>query len=271
MVGHSALSFGLICLIGSVFSVPFKGFGSNNPSPALGDFSGPGEDALVYTSGRKSQDYTGPSTWSQQSSDQNAEQGGNSQDGSETDAGDSGWANNGGLNTGSEAYYPIAYDPQGNSEDLLTSTDEDLEEEPVLSDVSDLEPVYSFSTRITWLLWLIGGVVSLPVDKGFGSHNRSPVLTDSLSPSSPDTNVGGHGCAYTSPQDGNSIVGPLTWIQHSRNSNSGAGVYNSIMDGGEDYYLEENPTEFVWINVFDLEPGYSFGYQQGGQVFIQSN
>ena len=91
---------------------------------------------------------------------------------------------------------------------------------------------------------------------------------------SANTNVGKNSLVYTSGstlQDGDGRVGPLTWFQQSSDTNAGGGVYNPITDGSGDFYMEENPEEFVWINVYDLEPGYSFSYQQGGQVFIQTS
>ena len=94
------------------------------------------------------QDHSGkePSTWSQQNSDSKADGGVYSTYGSDMVAGDSGWAD-GGMDFGRDAYYPV---PEGYSVELVTSMDEDLEnpeEEPVLSDVSDLDPVHHFSSR----------------------------------------------------------------------------------------------------------------------------
>ncbi|KAK0141295.1 hypothetical protein N1851_021692 [Merluccius polli] len=123
--------------------------------------------------------------------------------------------------------------------------------------------------RLTWLLCLIGSIFSLPVDKGFGSNNPSPALTDLTSPDSAHTDVGKNSLVYSTLHDGDGRVGPLTWFQQSSDSNAGGGVYNPITDGSEDFYMEENPEEFVWIDVYDLEPGYSFSYQQGGQFAEQ--
>ena len=135
-----------------MFSPFFLGFGSNNPSSAWSDFSGPGsaypvgQDALVNTYGSAPQEYYGeePSTWSQQNSDSKAYDGAYTNDGSYMGAGDSGWAQKGGMDSGSDSYYPV---PEGYPEELVTSMDAEEEEEPVLSDVSDLDPVYHFSSR----------------------------------------------------------------------------------------------------------------------------
>ena len=175
------------CLIGGVFSLPVNGktfnislkcprirkhlipegfltitcifyflcFGSNNPSPAWSDFSTPGsaypvgQDASVYTYGRAPKEYfrQEPSAWSKQNSDAKADGGVYSNEGSDMDAGDSVWAKNGGMDFGSDGYYPV---PEGYSEELVPAMEEETpeeEEEPVLSDVSDLDPVYHFSSR----------------------------------------------------------------------------------------------------------------------------
>ncbi|XP_059925629.1 uncharacterized protein LOC132470776 isoform X2 [Gadus macrocephalus] len=120
MAGHSVSALGLIwisCLIGGVFSLPVN---------AWSDFSNPGsaypvgQDASVYTYGRAPKEYykQEPSAWSK----------------------------NGGMDSGSDGYYPV---PEGYSEELVPSMEEETpeEEEPVLSDVSDLDPVYHFSSR----------------------------------------------------------------------------------------------------------------------------
>ncbi|XP_056462103.1 uncharacterized protein LOC130402043 [Gadus chalcogrammus] len=145
----------ILCLIGCILSLPVdKGFGSNNPSPAWSDFSSPrstypvGQAGSVYTYGSTPQEYIGraPSTWSQQNSDSKADEGVYSNDGSNMDAGDSGWAKSGAMDSGSDAQYPV---PEGYPEELVAPMDQELEEpeeEPVLSDVSDLEPVYHFSS-----------------------------------------------------------------------------------------------------------------------------
>ncbi|CAL8283576.1 unnamed protein product [Boreogadus saida] len=83
-----------------------------------------------------------------QNGDAMADGGVHSNDGSNMDAGDSGWAKDGGTDSGSDdAYYPV---PEGYPEKHYTSMEEDTEEEeeePVLSDFSDLEPVYHFGSR----------------------------------------------------------------------------------------------------------------------------
>ncbi|XP_030231284.1 uncharacterized protein LOC115557544 [Gadus morhua] len=148
MIGHSVSSLGLIwisCLIGGVFSLPVN---------AWSDFSTPGsaypvgQDASVYTYGRAPKEYykQEPSAWSKQNSDAKADGGFYSNEGSDMDAGDSVWAKNGGMDSGSDGYYPV---PEGYSEELVRSMEEETpeEEEPVLSDVSDLDPVYHFSSR----------------------------------------------------------------------------------------------------------------------------
>ncbi|XP_059925628.1 uncharacterized protein LOC132470776 isoform X1 [Gadus macrocephalus] len=141
-------------LIGGVFSLPVKGFGSNNPSPAWSDFSSPGsayhvgQDILVYIFGRVLKEYyrQEPSAWSPQNSDAKADGGVHSKYDWDMDAGDSAWSKNGGMDSGSDGYYPV---PEGYSEELVPSMEEETpeEEEPVLSDVSDLDPVYHFSSR----------------------------------------------------------------------------------------------------------------------------
>ncbi|XP_030205835.1 uncharacterized protein LOC115538318 [Gadus morhua] len=150
----------MLFLFGCVISLPVdKGFGSNNPSPEWSDYHSPGsaypvgQDASVSACGRAPQHHNAeaPSTCSQHNGDSNADSGVHSNDGSNMDAGDSGWAKNGGMDSGSDdAYYPV---PEGYPEKHYTSMDEETpeedteEEEPVLSDVSDLEPVYHFSSR----------------------------------------------------------------------------------------------------------------------------
>ena len=97
------------------------------------------------SSGSKPQTYNGeePSMWLQQNSDPKADGGVYySNYGSDMDAADAGTATKGGMDSGSDGYYPV---PEGYAEELVTSMDE--EEEPVLSDVSDLDPVYHFSSR----------------------------------------------------------------------------------------------------------------------------
>ena len=124
----------------------------DNPFAAWSDFSKPGSaypevgnGGMLFASGRAPQVYSGtkPSTWSQQNSDSKAAGGVNSNVGSNMNGGDSGWAKNGGVDSGSDSYYPV---PEGYPEELIPSMDEE-EEEPVLSDVSDLDPVYRFSSR----------------------------------------------------------------------------------------------------------------------------
>jgi len=110
---------------------------------------------LEFSSGSTSQGDSGktwPSTWSQQNPDPNAEGGVYANGDSYSDAGDSGWVKNGGVDTGLDSYYPAPSGGDGIFDELLPSTDEDLEEdleeeEPVLSNVSDLEPVYHFNSR----------------------------------------------------------------------------------------------------------------------------
>uniref|UniRef100_A0A8C5CCX7 Secreted protein n=1 Tax=Gadus morhua TaxID=8049 RepID=A0A8C5CCX7_GADMO len=113
------------CLIGGVFSLPVNGKTFNILLTSWSDFSTPGsaypvgQDASVYTYGRAPKEYykQEPSAWSKQNSDAKADGGFYSNEGSDMDAGDSVWE----------------------------ETPE--EEEPVLSDVSDLDPVYHFSSR----------------------------------------------------------------------------------------------------------------------------
>ncbi|KAG7255145.1 hypothetical protein CRUP_013981 [Coryphaenoides rupestris] len=130
-------------------------------SPHCFGFSGPGSahpevrgDALVFSSGSTSQGDSGgtwPSTLSRQNRDPNSEGGVYSKGDSYSDAGDSGWVTNGGVDTGTDSYYPAPSGGDGMFDELLPSTDEDQEEEeeeePVLSNVSDLEPVYHFNSR----------------------------------------------------------------------------------------------------------------------------
>ncbi|CAL8383244.1 unnamed protein product [Boreogadus saida] len=187
MAGHTVSSFGFVCiscLIGGVISLPLKEFGSNDPFPAWSDYSSPGsaypkagDGGMVFPYGRAMQEYyrQEPSAWSKQDSDARANGGVYSNEGSDMDAGDSVWAKNGGMDSGSDGYYPVpegsdvdAGDsvwaknggmdsgsdgyypvPEGYSEELVPSMEEEApeEEEPVLSDVSDLDPVYHFSSR----------------------------------------------------------------------------------------------------------------------------
>ena len=113
---------------------PVLGFGSNNPFSAWSDLSSPcsaylvGQDALVYTDGSAPQAYNG-----EENVDSKADGGVYSNYSSNMDAGDAAWAETGGMDPGSDAYYPV---PEGYPEELLTSMDEENpEEEPVLSDV----------------------------------------------------------------------------------------------------------------------------------------
>ena len=124
--------------------------------PASTHYSAPGSaypnfgyDTMVQTSGKQAQgDYSRdrPSTWPQQSSDPNAK-GTVYPNRDSTNAGSSGWVKNSGL----DSYYIVPDGREGNSKELQTLQDEDLEEDPeeesVLSEVSDLEPVYSISSR----------------------------------------------------------------------------------------------------------------------------
>ncbi|KAJ3600953.1 hypothetical protein NHX12_031926 [Muraenolepis orangiensis] len=147
-MSNSVLSLICIsCLVGGVFAVPLKGFGSKNPSPTLTDYSGSqggvayrGEDDPVYVSGSTSQEGdAGPLTWFPMSGDSDAAKGGlDSNGGYSSNDGNPAWANNEGQDSG--ANDPIPDWAQGSSEDPE-------EDGPVLSDVSDLEPVYSFSSR----------------------------------------------------------------------------------------------------------------------------
>ncbi|KAJ3587137.1 hypothetical protein NHX12_013527 [Muraenolepis orangiensis] len=154
-----------------------KGFGPNKPSPTLTDYSSSqgavsygGDDDQIYYPGSKSQDNmeTGPSTWSQQSSDSDG--GSNSNDDFYLNAGNTGWAQNGGQDSG--AYDPIPYRAEGDSEDV--------EEGPVWSDVSDLEPVYSFSSKSSYQH---GRHVSIrtsytPGDYAMPASNDEPVVPE---------------------------------------------------------------------------------------------
>ena len=104
---------------------------------------------MVFPYGRAMQEYYGqePSAWSKRNSDAKADGAVYSNEGSDMDAGDSVWAKNGGMDFGSDGYYPV---PEGYSEELVPAMEEETpeeEEEPVLSDVSDLDPVYHFSSR----------------------------------------------------------------------------------------------------------------------------
>ena len=97
----------------------------------------------MFPYGRAMQEYyrQEPSAWSKQDSDAKIY----SNEGLDMDAGDSVWAKNGGMDSGSDGYYPV---PEGYSEELVPSMEEEApEEEPVLSDVSDLDPVYHFNSR----------------------------------------------------------------------------------------------------------------------------
>ena len=135
----------------------FVGYGLGLGYSGLGNpfsaFSSPdsdypvGQDASVYPYGGAPQETKEePTTWSQQNSDSKAAGGVYSNVGSNMNGGDSGWAKNGGVDSGSDSYYPV---PEGYPEELIPSMDdeEEEEEEPVLSDVSDLDPVYRFSSR----------------------------------------------------------------------------------------------------------------------------
>ncbi|CAL8383232.1 unnamed protein product [Boreogadus saida] len=158
MAGHTVSSFGFVCiscLIGGVISLPLKEFGSNDPFTAWSDYSTPGSAYPKAGDGGIGFPYGGavlegysqePSAWSKQDSDAKANGGVYSNEGSDMDAGDSVWAKNGGMDSGSDGYYPV---PEGYSEELVPSMEEEApeEEEPVLSDVSDLDPVYHFSSR----------------------------------------------------------------------------------------------------------------------------
>ncbi|KAJ3587133.1 hypothetical protein NHX12_013523 [Muraenolepis orangiensis] len=111
---------------------------------------------------------TGPSTWSQQSSDSDG--GSNSNDDFYLNAGNTGWAQNGGQDSG--AYDPIPYRAEGDSEDV--------EEGSVWSDVSDLEPVYSFSSKSSYQH---GRHVSIrtsytPGDYAMPASNDEPVVPE---------------------------------------------------------------------------------------------
>lgn len=121
----------------------FVGFGFSDPGLAYPKIGG---DSLVFIPGSTSQGDVWPSTWSQQNRDQNAQGGLYSKGDSFSDAGDFGWAN-GGMDIGRDSYYPAQSGDEGTFDKLLPSTDEDLDEEPVLSDVSDLDQVYNFNSR----------------------------------------------------------------------------------------------------------------------------
>ncbi|XP_030231281.1 uncharacterized protein LOC115557543 isoform X2 [Gadus morhua] len=150
MAGHTVSSFGFLCiscLIGGVISLPLKAW-SDYSSPGSA-YPKAGDGGMVFPYGRAMQEYYGPepSAWSKQNSDAKADGGVYSNEGSDMDAGDSVWAKNGGMDSGSDGYYPV---PEGYSKELVPSMEEETteeEEEPVLSDVSDLDPVYHFSSR----------------------------------------------------------------------------------------------------------------------------
>ncbi|XP_030231276.1 uncharacterized protein LOC115557538 [Gadus morhua] len=100
-------------LIGGVFSLPVKGFGSNNPSPAWSDFSSPGsayhvgQDFLGYIFGRVLKEYyrQEPPAWSPQNSDAKADGGVHSNYDWDMDIGDSG--EDGGMHPGSYDYHHV--------------------------------------------------------------------------------------------------------------------------------------------------------------------
>ncbi|CAL8403112.1 unnamed protein product [Arctogadus glacialis] len=105
----------------------------------------------------------------------------------------------------------------------------------------------SICLRSTWILCLIGCILSLPVDKGFGSNNPSPAWSDFSSPRStyPVGRAGSVSQQNSYPEE---LVAPM------------------------DQEREAHEEEPVLSDVSDLEPVYHFSsgsrYQQGRRAFF---
>ncbi|XP_059925627.1 uncharacterized protein LOC132470775 [Gadus macrocephalus] len=256
MAGHTVSSFGFLCisyLIGGVISLPLKEFGSNDPFPAWSDYSSPGsaypkagDGGMVFPYGRAMQEPYAK-----------ADGGVYSNEGSDMDAGDSVWAKNGGMDSGSDGYYPV---PEGYSEEQVPSMEVETPEveEPVLSDVSDLDPVYHFSSRSRYqqgrraffLTRYNPGEPTVNLDTvsdpvyiiitSFGSKIPSPALTDLSVPGTAHPKVGESSLVDTSrstSQDDYDLEGPLPGSRHSGHRNTEAGLYKPTPEGSEASHL----------------------------------